>query len=813
MLHKEMLPEEIKTISSELSNPQDVESCLEEIRKLKKQLEEERKATDKKEKLMSESLQESKQMSSHLQQITQALAKERKAVLEKSDKERLLWKLIGRINSSFDLEHILQSTVDELGHYFKVDRCGIIIPNYKSNRDLIREFAGGEWKRPKEIYSQVTFSVLYKTVTETLKPLIINDTITHELTAGHLNEDLRSILMVPLLQNENELVGVVYLHQCRKQRTWTEHELSMLQAAAGPIATAVEKSKLFNRAKSWASREKLLNRLTSRIRGTLNINVILERTVAELGLALQTSRCFINIIDPKTSREKITHEYSANNITPIGTNIENPLIINKLNEKNSDSITITDLFKDSRLVKLNNKEIEQLHNTGARAFLAVQITFQTKFFGWLCFHQCNVPRNWTHEEISFIQSAASQVGVAINQAEMVQELTQYQTKISRELKQAAQLQSVLLSAGTDTDKNLPIAVSYHPHHNVSGDFYWVFELMPHVIGILIGDVSGKGPAASLLTGYIIGEIKGLLEKQETAWHPEVFLTALSDSIYEQNQYSDFYATAWCGIVNLTDKTITCCNAGHPSPYLLKDDSITKINDEPGVPLGLLSVKDITGGYVVKKYNLNPNDRMVIFTDGLTEQRQLDGTFLSEKWFEEALSVHEKYSLKELPEELIRRLNIASKAAPQDDDRLVVVIEIPKTNKIELLEDKQDYLNEKIQAVLDDAAQNGLPKDMLASLRLGLVEAIYNAFRHGFSKSNDKKSPVTLSWWVKEGCFSCTLKDPGPGFNWQAAKNTKREIKDVDILSEGGRGIPLLFEIFNNVTWNPIGNEVGLTLKW
>ena len=809
-----MSPEESKTISSDLNNFQDIHSCIAEIKKLQRQLEEERKAAEKKARIMTESLQESKQMSTHLQHMTQALAKERKIALEKSEKERLLWKLIERINSSFDLEHILQSTVDEIGHYFKVDRCGIIIPNYKSNKDLIREFAGGEWKRTPEVYSQVSFSVLYKTVTETLQPLIINDTITHELTKGHLNEDLRSILMAPLLQKNNELIGVVYLHQCRKQRTWTEHELSLLQAASSPLATAVEKSKLFNKAKSWASREKLLNRLTSRIRGTLNINVILERTVAELGQALQSSRCFINTIDPKTSREKISHEYSTTNVTPLGINKETPLVINKLVEKKMDFISIVDIYKEPRLTKLNTKESEQLYKTGARAFLAVPITFQTKMFGWLCFHQCNVPRNWTSEEIAFIQSAASQVGVAINQAEMVEELTQYQTKISRELKQAAQLQSVLLSAGTNTDKNLPISVSYYPHHNVSGDFYWVFELAPHVIGILIGDVSGKGPAASLLTGYIIGEIKGLLEKQETSWHPKVFLTELSDSIYEQNQYSDFYATAWCAIVNLIDKKIICCNAGHPSPYILHENSVNKINDEPGVPLGLLSVKDVTGGYVEKEFYLNPKDRMIIFTDGLTEQKQLDGKFIPESWLQEELLSHEKYTLKELPEELIKKLNIVSKAAPQDDDRLVVVIEMPETKTIEFTNDKQDYINERIQKVLDDAIQNGLPKDLQASVKLGLVEALYNSFRHGLSKSaKDKQSAVTLAWWIKKDSFSCTIRDPGPGFNWQTLKNTKKEIKDVDILSEGGRGIPLLFEIFNNVSWNPPGNEIGLTLKW
>lgn len=803
-----------KIFSLDFTRLSDVDSCISEIKKLQRQLEEERESAEKKEKIMTSSLQESKQMSTHLQQITQALSRERKVALEKSERERLLWKLIERINSSFDLDHILQATVDELGHYFKVNRCGIIIPNFKTNKDLVREFAIGEWKRGQETYSQVSLSVLYRTVTKTLKPLIINDTLAHELTSGHLSEDLRSILMVPLLQYDNELVGVVYLHQCRKQRTWTEHELSMLQAAAGPIATAVEKSKLFNRARSWASREKLLNRLTSRIRGTLNINVILERTVVELGQALQSSRCFISIIDPKTSREKISHEYSTKNVSSLSDKKdEHPLIVNKLAEKHADYIAITDIYKEPRLVKLNNKEIEKIYQTGARSLLAVPITFQTKLFGWLCFHQCNMPRNWSSEEISFIQSAASQVGVAINQAEMVEELTEYQTKLSRELKQAAQLQSVLLSGGADTKKNLPIAVSYHPHHNVSGDFYWVSELAPHKIGILLGDVSGKGPAAALLTGYIIGEIKGLLENQETAWHPENFLTALADSILEQNQYSDFYATAWYGIYDILENKLICSNAGHPSPYLMRGTQISKIQDEPGVPLGLLSTKDV-GAYVVKEFSLETGDRMIIFTDGMTEQRQLEGDFVPESWLKEALATHQRYSLDNLPEELIRKLNIASKAAPADDDRLVVAIEMPEKNVIRFYDDNQDYLNERVEIIIQDALKNGLPEAFVANIKLGLIEALYNCFRHGLTKENkEKKLAVVVAWWVKDGVFSCTIKDPGPGFDWQAALRKKSKMTDVDILSEGGRGLPLLMEIFSKVNWNPEGNEVGLILKW
>lgn len=800
--------------ASNFESQQDIKSCLAEIKRLHEALEKEKKAAEKKEKLMSISLEESKQMSSYLKQLTNALAQERKTTLQKTEQEKLLWKLIEKINSSFDLEQILQSTVDELGYYFKVSRCGIIIPNYKqNNKDLVREYAAGEWKRSKETYLQVSLSALYRTVIKTLKPLVINDTLTHELTAGHLSEDLRSILMVPLLQSENELVGVIYLHQCGQQRTWTKREYSMLQAAANPISTAVAKSRIFTRAKQWASREKLLNRLTARIRGSLNIKVILERTVAELGQALQSSRCFINIIDPKSSREIVAHEFTATNISPIGLGKENPLIINKISDKSLDYIAIADIFKDSRLAKLSTDELNQLHKHKARSYLAVPINFHTKLFGWLCFHQCNVSRNWTDEEIAFIQSAASQVAVAINQAEMVQELSEYKSKLSRELKQAAELQSILLSGGADVKKNLKIAVSYHPHHNVSGDFYWVHELAPHVIGILIGDVSGKGPAAALLTGYIIGELKGLLEKEDVAWHPEKFITELSSSIYEQNQYSDFYATAWYGIFNIIDNTVVCCNAGHPSPYLMQKDKITKLNDIPGVPLGLLSVKDV-GNYETLEFKLNKNDRMIIFTDGLTEQRQLDGSFVPESWLSEALQDHKKYTLDELPEEIIRKLNIASKGTPQDDDRLLLAVEIPEVSMIKFFENDQNNIQEKIQPLLNEAYKNGLPESYVNSLKLGLIEAVYNSIRHGITTTPEGKEKYTkLAYWIKEGSFSCLLADSGKGFNWKEAVKRKKTIKDVHLLDESGRGIPLLFEIFNEVTWNPAGNELGLKLNW
>jgi anti-sigma regulatory factor (Ser/Thr protein kinase) len=57
----------------------------------------------------------------------------------------------------------------------------------------------------------------------------------------------------------------------------------------------------------------------------------------------------------------------------------------------------------------------------------------------------------------------------------------------------------------------------------------------------------------------------------------------------------------------------------------------------------------------------------------------------------------------------------------------------------------------------------------------------------------------------------TIIDPGPGFNWQVYNYTF--IDEVRFDNEGGRGIPLLLEIFDKVTWNFMGNHLGLFYYW
>jgi anti-sigma regulatory factor (Ser/Thr protein kinase) len=101
------------------------------------------------------------------------------------------------------------------------------------------------------------------------------------------------------------------------------------------------------------------------------------------------------------------------------------------------------------------------------------------------------------------------------------------------------------------------------------------------------------------------------------------------------------------------------------------------------------------------------------------------------------------------------------------------------------------------------------RDKQLNLRLGITEAITNAVRYGLEKNT--YGAIRIGYKVDKGAFKMSIIDPGPGFNWQVYNY--RAIDDVFMDSEGGRGIPLLLEIFDKVTWNYLGNHIGLFYYW
>ncbi len=814
---------------SDYGNKQDLGNDLEEqVHELELKLETERKLNEDKTAMMKKTISETEDLARHLQNTTLALIQERQIANSRAEKEKLINKWVEKIHSSFYLQSVLSLTVEEIGSYLEVDRCGIVLFD-QNNLLEVEEFASKDYLRtivaderqqesPKLLQTQTIKKNFYvRKVLKTQTNAVENQINSKE--SDNFLYKTKSLIALPLLiKNDfagmaddedvqkahlDQILGVFYVQQCSKEREWNSRELDLLQSIVIPLSTAIEKSLLYQQAHKRTEYAELLNNLTTQIRSSLNLSEILARTVNELGLALKASRCFLYFDG------YISDEYCEEGVHSIANSTKHLVLDKFLESSGFRPIAVDNLLTEKRLAQLTQEEKEELNESGAVSALACPLHFQGIMQGWIVFHSFT-PRVWTRDEVNFVESAGSQVIVAMTQSRMYEKLNSYQEKLSRELKQAARVQTSLIG-GDVINVNLETSVFYKAHSNVSGDFYWVAELAPDRVGILIGDVSGKGPAAALLTGYLLGEFNSAVRNSALAWFPEKMISFLCQSILDQNSSSDFYATAWYGVFDLYNQTLTYTNAGHLNPYVIQSGEVRLLNanEDSGVPLGLINPKEIEEAYVAQTIEFKAGDKMVLFTDGVMDQRMPDGDFVPKDWVYKVLEKVKGLDVKEITYELNETLNALSGATPLTDDRLMISLEQVYFEIHEFDAADSTRVAELLDVIMAECLALGMPKDRAINLRLGITEAIANAVRYGINKN--PYGSVKLGYKIAQGSFKMTLIDPGPGFNWQVYNQAN--IDDVRFDNEGGRGIPLILEIFDKVTWNYLGNHLGLFYYW
>ncbi len=160
---------------------------------------------------------------------------------------------------------------------------------------------------------------------------------------------------------------------------------------------------------------------------------------------------------------------------------------------------------------------------------------------------------------------------------------------------------------------------YESSEQLSGDFFDVFKIDEENTGIYICDVVGHGVTASLLTVFVRQSLrtiaKGNMELNK-------IMKELHKTFLSLNLDYDKYFSVFLGIYNKSTHEFKYINAGHNSePILLKNDSEIILLDSKGYPIANIfdNVK-----YEVKSINLEIGDKLLLYTDGITEATNDDG---------------------------------------------------------------------------------------------------------------------------------------------------------------------------------------------
>jgi sigma-B regulation protein RsbU (phosphoserine phosphatase) len=242
-----------------------------------------------------------------------------------------------------------------------------------------------------------------------------------------------------------------------------------------------------------------------------------------------------------------------------------------------------------------------------------------------------------------------------------------EAQLRRELIEARELQENLLTSWANTDAkiaDLQVAIKWQPATTVGGDYVAAFNIDDEHMALCVADVVGKSLPAALLMANFQASLKSLASQHLS---PAEVSTRLNDVLYANIPLNKF-VTAFYGVVNIPRRTLAFTNAGHNPPLLMRSDGECLRLEAGGSVLGAFPDARYTQGEI----ELRADDRLVLYTDGLTEAVDADGEQFGEHGLISMLRERRSEAAQELKESIFNAAAEYCDHAFCDDAALMVV---------------------------------------------------------------------------------------------------------------------------------------------
>jgi len=212
------------------------------------------------------------------------------------------------------------------------------------------------------------------------------------------------------------------------------------------------------------------------------------------------------------------------------------------------------------------------------------------------------------------------------------------------------------------------AARNEPARQVGGDFYDVIRLDADRFGVVIADVSDKGMPAAL---YMALTRSLLLAEARRERSPRAVLANVKRLLLELGD-PNMFVSVFYGVVEGATRRLTYARAGHDRPLLLRGGTVQRPGGEGSI-LGLLDQRDLH--LSEEQMALAPGDRLVLYTDGLTDVEAPDGQLFDPNQFASLLQSHASLPAADLCATVFAGLAAYQGSAEQFDDMTLLVVEV------------------------------------------------------------------------------------------------------------------------------------------
>jgi phosphoserine phosphatase RsbU/P len=299
-----------------------------------------------------------------------------------------------------------------------------------------------------------------------------------------------------------------------------------------------------------------------------------------------------------------------------------------------------------------------------RSMLAVPLQTDDRVIGLIYLDSPHFVHEFTKDDLNLLTVMANVAAIRIEHTRLA-EVEQTERMFAKELEQAAEIQRSLLPTCAPQVAGLDLAGYNAACRTVGGDYYDFMAYPDGRVGMLVGDVAGKGMPAALLMSSLQARVQVLFDDPVNL----AALVARLNRIISANCPSNRFITFFFGVLDPKTGEFTYVNAGHNPPLLVRADGTVERLECTGLILGILPAAP----YDQKTCPLEPGDMVVLFSDGVTEACRPD---VDEEFGEERLA-QSLAALRDLPaQSIVEAINqqvqeFTCGAPPADDITLVI----------------------------------------------------------------------------------------------------------------------------------------------
>jgi sigma-B regulation protein RsbU (phosphoserine phosphatase) len=419
--------------------------------------------------------------------------------------------------------------------------------------------------------------------------------------------------------------------------------------------------------------------------------------------------------------------------------------------------------------------------------------------------QAPIPKIRSRSEVGELARSFSAMQVALQDyiANLKAE-TIAREKIESEIDVARTIQMGLLPSSFPDRREIDLYAELIPARTIGGDLYDFFFLDDDHLFIAVGDVSGKGVPASLfmaITRTLFRSLTG----------PSVPLDQTMRLVNEElckDNPNAIFVTFLAGVLRLSTGVLELCNAGHNPPLLrTPSGSVSRIRVKTNIPLGV-SEEHAFGS---DRINLRPGDRLILFTDGITEAENERYELFKEERLEALISNVGDISSSQLAAKITGGVRSFCADAEQSDDITLMILTLKEGGSLceLILRNEISELNTLKEEIKRLTEEWKISPGVMMALNLVLEELFTNIIFYGFD--DDREHLVRILIKKEPGYLVITLEDDGKPFNILESvyKGFGATLEGKEI---GGEGIHLVKELMETIDYTREDGKNRVVMK-